>query len=101
MFCKLTVLINKKTNIFLSRLKNRIWNEIELAADETTFDLFNWLILSTCDVLYEITKAIFKIETLKTTALVEKVEVLILIISILFTMTEEFLTKSLSKKTFV
>ena len=27
-----------------------------------TFDLFNWLIFSTCDVLREMTKAIFKIE---------------------------------------
>ena len=90
----------KKTNTFLSKLKNRTWNEIELTADETTFDLFNWLTLSTYDVLREITETIFKIENLKTIILVEEIEVSISIISTLFAVTEKFLTKSSSKKAF-
>ena len=31
----------RKANIFLLKLKNCIWDETELIADETTFDLFN------------------------------------------------------------
>ena len=88
----------KETSISLSRLKNCIWNEVELTADETTFDLFNWSIFSTCDVLREVTETIFKIENLKTIVLVEEVEVLILIISTFFAVTEELLTKSSLKK---
>ena len=90
----------KRTNISLSRLKNCIWDQTELAANETTFDLFNWSILLTCDVLRGMTEAIFKIEDLKTTALVEEIEVLISIISILLAVTEKLLTKSSSEKTF-
>ena len=48
----------------------------------------------------EVIKAIFEIEDLKTTALVEKVEVLISIISVLFAVTEEFSTKFSSKEAF-
>ena len=46
------------------------------------------------------TKAIFEIENLKTTALAERIEVLILIISALLAVTEKFLTKSSLKETF-
>ena len=47
------------------------------------------------------TETIFEIKNLKTTVLVEEVEMLISIISTLFTVTEELLTKSSSKETFV
>ena len=90
----------KKTSTSLSRLKNRTWDETELTADETTFNLFNWSILSTCDALYGVTEAIFEIKNLKTITFVEKVEVSILIISILLAVTEKLLTKSSSEKTF-
>ena len=56
------------------------------------------MIFSICDVLREMTKAIFEIKNLKTTALVEEIEVSILITSILFTVTEKLLTKSSLKK---
>ena len=91
----------KRTSIFLSRLKNRTWDETELTADETIFDLFNWSILSVCDVLREITETTFEIKNLKTTALIEKVEVSVLIISTLLAVTEKLSTKSLSKKAFI
>ena len=90
----------EKASTFLSRLKNRIWDETELTANETTFDLFNWSIFSTCDALREVTEAIFEIENLKTTALVEGVEVSILIISTLLAITEKLSTKSSSEKAF-
>ena len=90
----------EKTSISLSRLNNCIENETELTADETTLDLFNWSILSACDVLREVTEAIFEIENLKTIALVEEIEMLILIVSILLAVTEELLTKSSSKEAF-
>ena len=64
------------------------------------FDLFNWLIFSTCDVLHEMIKTIFKIENLETIAFVEKIEMLILRISTLFAVTEKFSTKLLLKKIF-
>ena len=47
------------------------------------------------------TKTIFKNENLKTIVLVEKVEMLILIISTLLVVTEKFSTKSSSKKVFI
>ena len=90
----------KEASIFLLKLKNRTWNETELTADETTFDLFDWSILSVCDVLREVTETTFEIENLKTTALVEEVEVLISIVSALLAVTEKFLTKSSSEETF-
>ena len=31
----------KEVSIFLLKLKNYTWDEIELTVDETTFDLFN------------------------------------------------------------
>ena len=46
------------------------------------------------------TEAIFKIENLKTITFVEEVEMSILIISTLLTVTEEFSTKSSSEKAF-
>ena len=76
-------------------------NETELTADETTFDLFNWLILSVYDVLREVTETTFKIKNLKTTTLVEEIEMSILIILTLFAVTEKLSTKSSLKKTFV
>ena len=91
----------EEANIYLSRLKNYIWNETELTVDETTFDLFNWLIFSACNVLRGKTEAIFKIENLKTTVLVEEIEVSISIISILLAMTEKFSIKSSSEEVFV
>ena len=91
----------KEASIFLLKLKNCTWNENELTADETIFDLFDWSIFSTCDVLREMTETIFEIENLKTTVLVKEIEVLISIISILFSMTEKLLMKSSSKKTFI
>ena len=90
----------KETNISLSKLKNCIWDKTELAADETTLDLFNWLIFSTYNVLREVTEAIFEIENLKTTVLVEKVKMLISVVSTLLAVIEEFSTKSSSKETF-
>ena len=65
-----------------------------------TFDLFHWLILSTCNALREMTETIFKIENSKMIVLIEEVEMLILIISILLTVTEKLSTKSSLKKTF-
>ena len=47
------------------------------------------------------TETIFEIENLKTTAFVEEVEMSVSIISILLAMTEEFLTKSSSKRTLI
>ena len=91
----------KEASIFLLRLKNRIWDETELAADETIFDLFNWSIYSACDALREVTEAIFEVKDLKTIAFIEEVEVSILIISTLLAVVEELLTISSSKKTFV
>ena len=100
MFCKSNVLTDKKGEYFFVKIE-KIWNETELAADETTFDLFNWLIFSICDVLRGVTEAIFKIENLKTIILVEKIEMSISIISILFAVIEKLLTKSSLKKVFI
>ena len=47
------------------------------------------------------TKTIFKTGNLKTTALVEEIEVLISIISILLAVTEELSMKSSSKEAFI
>ena len=91
----------ERASISLSRLKNCTWNETELAADETTFDLFNWSILSTCDVLREVTETIFEIENLKTTAFAEEIEVSVSVISFLLTVIEKLSTKSSLKETFV
>ena len=90
----------EKASIFLSKLKNHIWNKIELTTDKTIFNLFDWSIFSTCDALHEVTEAVFKIENLKTIAFVEEVEVLTLIIPTLLAMTEKFSTKLLLKETF-
>ena len=90
----------KGASIFFSKLKNRIWNEIELTVNETTFDLFNWSIFSTCDVLREVAETSFEIKNLKTIVLVEEVEVSVLIISTLLAIIEKLSTQSSSEKIF-